>query len=245
MLPEPGQFFMVQTGPSRDPLLKRPFCVFDADSQEIAFLIRVRGRGTALISRLAPGSIIEVLGPLGTPYPFSDKRPLVAVGGIGIASVFPLIKRLSGRVTVLYGARTSRELLFADEIRKYARELHVTTDDGSAGRKGCVTDYFPEFIREESDAVVFSCGPGGMLEIISEQCRGRNIECYLSLEENMACGIGSCQGCAVKTREGYKRVCKEGPVFSAHDIVWEKREKCQGQGVIGLDESIPSRNPGP
>lgn len=224
MYAEPGQFYMVQTGLSLDPLLKRPFCVFDMNSDEIDFLIRIRGRGTRLLAGMGKGDVLSLVGPLGRPYPASEKDPLIVVGGIGIASLFPLIKRLSHRAIVLYGARTKAELVFEDKIRVSAKDVCIATDDGSAGRKSTVVDCLPEYLDRLRTPAVYSCGPRPMLKRVAELCLSRAIECYISLEENMACGIGSCLGCTIKTQDGYRRVCTEGPVFSAQDVVWEERQ---------------------
>lgn len=224
MYAEPGQFYMVQAGLSLDPLLKRPFCVFDMNSDEIEFLIRIRGRGTQFLAGMGKGNILSLVGPLGRPYPVSEKDPLIVVGGIGIASLFPLIKRLSHRVSVLYGARTKAELVGEDRIRACAKDVCIATDDGSAGRKGTVVDCMPAYLDRLRTPVVYSCGPRAMLKSVAELCLSRSVECYISLEENMACGIGSCLGCTIRTRDGYKRVCTEGPVFPARDLVWEERQ---------------------
>ena len=221
MYPEPGQFYMVEATRSTDPLLKRPLCVFDAENEEICFLMRVRGKGTRILSGTPAGEIVNVVGPLGVPYPASEKEPLIVAGGIGIASLFPLIKRLAKRTTVIYGARSAGELVFREKIGQYARKLFVATDDGSSGFKGTAVDLFGEVARSRSSVVVYACGPRMMLMEVSAICARSGFECYVSLEENMACGIGSCMGCSVKAKDGYRRVCKKGPVFRAEDIEWE------------------------
>lgn len=219
-VPEPGQFYMLQAGGTHDPLLKRPFCIFDVESGRISFLVKIRGRGTKILGSLASGTRIEGIGPLGAPYPPVDKNPLVVIGGMGVASLLPLIKKSDKGVDVIYGARNKDELLFAAEIESIADTLRITTDDGSEGRKGTVIDAMRESALSE-ETVVYSCGPEKMLEKVAEVCIERGIECYISLERNMACGLGSCLGCVVGTVSGYQRVCREGPVFSAKDVVWK------------------------
>lgn len=223
MYPEPGQFYMLQAGHSLDPLLKRPFCFFDADEEELHFLIRVKGRGTRVLSEMGAGETINAVGPLGGRYPVpaSERTPLVVVGGIGVASLFPLIKKLSGRARVFYGARTRSELIFSERIDIFSESLVIFTDDGSGGEKGLVTRGLERELESGDNFTVYSCGPDVMLRTVSRICTDKGVECFVSLEKNMACGIGSCMGCTVKTTGGNKRVCAEGPVFSAGDIVWD------------------------
>ncbi len=219
MNPEPGQFYMLQVGLHNDPLLKRPFCMFDSDAHELAILVKRVGRGTAILTGKLPGSFVDVLGPLGTPYPRVEKEPLIISGGMGMASVYSLIKRYGKDCRVIYGAGSREGLISLDNIREMAGEVAVTTDDGSEGTRGNVMDKIGEYADKGS--VVYACGPEIMLMKVSRYCVENGIECYVSLEQNMACGIGSCVGCVVKTLEGYKRVCKEGPVFRADEIVWD------------------------
>ncbi|MEE9523445.1 MAG: dihydroorotate dehydrogenase electron transfer subunit [Thermodesulfovibrionales bacterium] len=221
MNPEPGQFYMLGVAQNYDPLLKRPFCVFDSESQEILFLIKSVGKGTSMLNLKLAGSKIDVIGPLGRPYPVVDKSLLIVAGGMGIASVFSLIKRLSGKAKLLYGAGSMDQLVLVDEIKTLIPDAVVVTDDGSAGKRGTVIDHLDEIIQSMGDVSVYSCGPEIMLKKISEYCNKKDMECYISLEQNMACGIGSCLGCVVKTKHGYQRVCKEGAVFSAKEIIWE------------------------
>ncbi len=228
--PEPGQFYMVAAGTAssvRDPLLKRPFCFFRKTRRGIQILYRLKGKGTALMKGLKKGSLIDVIGPLGNSYPLPEKgqTPLIIAGGVGIASVFPLIGRLKKKAYVLYGARTKSELLMLDELKTLAGKLRVSTEDGSYGRSGTVCDLLPDLLKSRAEKfVLYACGPKGMLKAVSEIVAdmGGGSAAYVSLEENMACGVGACLGCAVKTKDGYKRVCKEGPVFKMEDIVWER-----------------------
>jgi dihydroorotate dehydrogenase electron transfer subunit len=221
MNPEPGQFYMLGVAEHYDPLLKRPFCMFDSESQEISFLVRSVGKGTTLLNMKLAGSEIDVIGPLGVSYPLVNNSPLIIAGGMGIASVFSLVKRLSGKAKLLYGAGSKEQLVMVEVIKTFIPDAVIVTDDGSAGKKGTVTDYLDEMVRSMEDVSIYSCGPEAMLKIISRYCVEKNMDCYISLEQNMACGIGSCLGCVVKTKGGYKRVCKEGPVFHAKELMWE------------------------
>jgi dihydroorotate dehydrogenase electron transfer subunit len=223
----PGQFIMIRVSPSSDPLLRRPFSVLGCGDGRMEILFRKRGKGTALISLMKAGEEIEAIGPLGNFFPAhpEDHMPLIVAGGIGIAGAFSLIERLSGKAHVFYGVRTKDELVLQEEIKRHAgREaLYITTEDGSYKTKGTVMDSLNGFlnVREKDKFIVYSCGPKGMLCAVSEFALKKGIRGYVSLEENMACGFGVCLGCAVKTKGGFKRVCREGPVFDMDEVIWQ------------------------
>jgi dihydroorotate dehydrogenase electron transfer subunit len=222
----PGQFFMLEAGNSYDPLLKRPFSYFRKTSRSIQFLYAIRGKGTSLMRRLEPGRIISVIGPLGTGYPEpgSDKTPLLIAGGVGIASLFPLSEVLGRKSFLIYGAKCRNDLLMLDELAKLENEIVLCTDDCSFGKEGLVTDILKDFLGSHATLIpslfIYACGPRPMIESVSRIAVDKGIKGVMSLEENMACGVGACLGCAVKTVHGYQRVCKEGPVFPIEDIVW-------------------------
>ncbi|MDH5767374.1 MAG: dihydroorotate dehydrogenase electron transfer subunit [Nitrospirota bacterium] len=224
--PEPGQFYMIEVGTSYDPLLKRPFSVFRKIPEGIQFLYRVIGRGTMLLKCLKDGAIINVLGPFGNRYPEteSSKIPLLVAGGIGIASLFSLAETLSKKAYILYGARNKDELLMLDELKGLTDKLIISTDDGSTGEKGMISyvlnDFLTHHLSPNTHYLLYACGPKPMLEAVSRIAREKGVKGYMSVEENMACGVGACQGCTVTTVGGYKRVCKEGPVFPIEEIVW-------------------------
>jgi len=178
------------------------------------------------LRNMKEGASLDMLGPLGNfyPLPSKDQTPLVIAGGIGIASVFSLVERLEGRAIVFYGARTKDDLLMLEEVMEQGHEVIVSTDDGSAGRKGTTVEALRTFIASYTSSVaqlrVYACGPHPMLKALSQTTIEYRIRAYVSMEEHMACGIGACLGCVVKTHDGYKRVCKEGPVMTATEIVW-------------------------
>ncbi|HMK59568.1 MAG TPA: dihydroorotate dehydrogenase electron transfer subunit [Dissulfurispiraceae bacterium] len=223
--PEPGQFFMLQTSSGSDPLLKRPLSLFRHRDGELQFLYRIRGKGTACLSRVAGGDVIEMLGPLGNAYPVPPGDFVVSAGGIGVASLFSLMENYKQRARLYYGARNSDELLMLDETKVLAKDFCITTDDGSAGSKGLITEPLMEFIGSssfrESPMPIYACGPSPMLRALASIIKGKKLDCYVSLEEVMACGVGACLGCVTRTVTGYQRVCKEGPVFRIEDIIWE------------------------
>lgn len=217
---------MIEVNKGYDPLLKRAFSLCSAIPGGIRILYRVRGRGTEILRDMKAGASVDMLGPLGTPYPplRGNKVPVIIAGGIGIASVFSLIEMHAGKAMVFYGARTRDELLLLDQVRSFGCRLSLSTDDGSEGRKGTILTVLDEFLSEQKSRpdqfCLYSCGPHPMLAELGKMALARSIEAYVSLEEHMACGIGACLGCVVKTRFGYKRVCKEGPVFDVREFSW-------------------------
>ncbi len=241
-IPQPGQFYMLQAGDTCDPLLKRPFSIFRYEDNLLSFLYRIRGKGTLSLSRLKSGDIINVIGPLGNSYPVPDGDFIALAGGIGIASLLPLMRKFKERAYLFYGARNKDELIMLNEARSLSKETFITTDDGSEGEKGLITDSLIDFLNPSRithhASRIYACGPTLMLKelhrIIKSQIqnpKSKIIECYVSMEEHMACGVGACLGCVVKVRGQetvdssqkwiYKRVCKEGPVFDIKDIIWE------------------------
>lgn len=206
--------------------MKRAFSLFRKTEQGLQMLYRIKGKGTEFLRDMKEGAVVEVLGPLGTCYPplSGDAVPLVIAGGIGVASVFSFVEQYTGRAIVFYGARTANDLLMLDELRGFAREIFVSTDDGSAGRKGTAADALQHFLSHYPSSIthhcIYACGPHPLLKAVTETARQHKMPAYISMEEHMACGIGACLGCVVKTRDGYTRVCKEGPVFEAKEIVW-------------------------
>ncbi len=224
--PETGQFYMIEVGNSYDPLLKRPFSYFRKTSDGIQFLYAIKGKGTSLMKDFKQGMIINIIGPLGTRYPKPKKNyiPLLIAGGIGIASLFSLVEKLSKKAYVIYGAKIKDDLLMLNDLKNLGNEPIIVTEDGSIGEKGTVVDALKDFLTHQTSLVprlsLYACGPKTMLEAISMIAIDKGIKGYVSLEENMACGFGACLGCAVKTIYGYKRVCKEGPVFPIEEIVW-------------------------
>jgi dihydroorotate dehydrogenase electron transfer subunit len=224
--PLPGQFYMIEVNKGSDPLLKRAFSLFRRTSEGFQVMYRIQGRGTSLLREMKTEDTLEVLGPLGTPYPlpYGDQVPLVVAGGIGIASVFPFLQAYKGKASLFYGARSGDEVFMLDEMRTTGREVYISTDDGSMGTKGNIVDLLDNYLEENSTDirkfVLYACGPHSMLKSVSKIAALRGMTAYISMEEHMACGLGACLGCVGKTKTGYKRVCKEGPVFNSEEIEW-------------------------
>lgn len=218
----PGQFFLLKTSESYDPLLRRPFSILNRSEDTIEFLIRKKGKGTAFLCRTTRGDHIEVMGPLGRGFRESeaDETPLILAGGLGIASVFSLLGRKAPEEHLFYGASTASELYLLDDIGKTANNLHLSTDDGTIGLKGTVVQDLNKFLNVShvERPVVYACGPEGMTAPLKSVLSDKRIPGYFSLEERMACGIGACMGCTRKTSGGMKRVCLDGPVFSLEEL---------------------------
>lgn len=233
--PLPGQFYMLQVGNTYDPFLKRPFSIFASEDNILKFLYRIRGKGTSCLSNLKNGDLINVIGPLGNSYPTPEGDFIAVAGGIGIASLFPLLEQFKRRVYLFYGTRNKEELIMLTEVKSLVKELFITTDDGSEGKRGLITEVLRDFLNSllvtRYSLPIYACGPTQMLKELPQIIAGKGIKCYISLEEHMACGVGACLGCVVKVRSQrtedrgqiwtYKRVCKEGPVFDIREIVWE------------------------
>ena len=202
----PGQFYMLKVG-NLDPLLPRPISIYDVGENEISFLYQVVGKGTGIMAEKKSGDTIELLGPLGNGFTIEGDKVAVVGGGIGIAPLLYLCKKLKSEnkyIEVFLGYRTNPYL--TEEFEKIADKVSIATEDGSVGHKGYVT----EIIGKDFDTL-YSCGPNLMMKSL----KSLNIcdKEYYSLEARMACGIGACLGCSIKTVNGMKRVCHEGPIF--------------------------------
>lgn len=222
----PGQFISVY---SRDSgrMLPRPIsiCEVDREKNAVRIVYRVAGKGTDEFSRYHAGVRLEILGPLGNGFPMErcpeGKKAFLIGGGIGIPPMVQLAKELCGEVQVIAGYRDS-QLFLADDLKAHGA-FYAATEDGSVGTKGNVLDCIRENHLEAD--VIYACGPTPMLRAIKSYAQEKGIECWISMEEKMACGIGACLACVCKSKEiddhskvHNKRVCKEGPVFNALDV---------------------------
>jgi dihydroorotate dehydrogenase electron transfer subunit len=227
----PGQFVMLSPGalpaaPRFDPLLPRPMAVFRREGAALEVLYKVTGRGTALLAAARPGDAVRVVGPLGRgfPLPAPGERAVLVGGGTGIASLFDLAARAagSGPALVLLGARSAQDLMAVAEFEALGAGLRLATEDGSAGRRGLVTELLEEALAEGGPARVYACGPTPMMRRAAELAAGAGRPCLASLENRMACGFGVCLGCAVpRSGEGYALVCRDGPVFGSEELRFE------------------------
>jgi dihydroorotate dehydrogenase electron transfer subunit len=231
---KPGQFVMVRCGEDHDPLLRRPLSIHKTDdSGGVALLFEVREkmgafevgpRGTPWLSKRVRGDSIDMIGPLGNGFSIQHEaqRLLLVAGGIGIAPLTFLDEtatKMGKKVTVLTGAQKA-EQLYPIDLLPQTSIVVGSTDDGSVGRKGFATSLIDEFVGQSDQ--VFACGPRAMYEsMVGLDClKGKSVQ--VSLEERMACGMGACYGCTVKTKMGPKQVCHDGPVFELSDLVWQE-----------------------
>jgi len=220
----PGQFLNIRVDECTDPLLRRPFSAYRVDGESVEIIFHVVGRGTRALRNKRSGDVIDVLGPLGTPFgiesPDYDTGVLIG-GGLGVAPL-PMatasLKKGGKSVVTFLGARTSSQL-----AGEHLENLHIATDDGSAGYAGTVVQLAAKIIPTIPlrRPKIFSCGPTPMLQAVAEFARTSGIPCEVSLEGPMGCGIGICQGCPVELageEKKYALMCKDGPTFDIRTI---------------------------
>lgn len=213
---DPGQFYLLRSW-DRDPLLSRPVSIHDVGPGTLTFLYQVRGRGTELLTRLKPGEDLTMTGPLGNGFQMAGLHDKVAVvtGGIGIAPALYLAQSLTGcHVTVIAGFR--HQVYALSQFPLYGADVVVATEDGCEGTMGFCTDILDP---ARFDAVL-TCGPMPMMARVAQMCAEAGIPCQASLEARMACGVGACLVCSCATLKGNKRVCADGPVFDAAEVIW-------------------------
>ena len=242
---QPGQFVNIKVSDGIEPLLRRPLSIHRIGKWQIAngksqygikILYEVIGKGTEILSKKKESEYLDVIGPLGNGFRITNhesRTTILVAGGMGTAPLVFLAEKLAkGKTLVLIGVKTKDHILCEKEFRELGCEVKIATDDGSRGFKG----YVSELLKKELSAIgyrlsaIYACGPTPLLKEISRISQEHNIPAQLSLESHMACGIGACMGCVIRTKdEGrktkdafqYKRVCKEGPVFEANQILWE------------------------
>jgi dihydroorotate dehydrogenase electron transfer subunit len=221
----PGQFINVLINDTYEPLLRRPFSIFEASDKKVSIVYKVLGAGTKALAEKKSGDSLDFIGPLGRSYLEFLKRAknasiIVIGGGTGAASVHYLAKHLRAagkKFVFIQGARSACNMVAVPEFKKLG--CSFSTDDGSLGEKGFVSDLLQKKIT--GGAVIFACGPKPMFRAIKQACANvKNVKIYASFEEYMGCGIGACLSCVIETTDGtYKRVCKDGTVFDLNDVV--------------------------
>jgi dihydroorotate dehydrogenase electron transfer subunit len=220
---EPGQFVMVRGDWGTHPVLARAFSLVEAGAAG-AILVRVVGQGTALLEAADAGDVLHVLGPQGRGFssPTAQRRVVLVAGGIGVAPLIFMAERLAaeGRApTFLYGARSARDLPLRDRVAAASTELSITTEDGSAGERGLIISPLARVFGSGEPVQIFACGPEGMLEAVARLAVTAGAPCEVALESPMACGMGTCKGCAVLAADReYRYVCSDGPVFESTEI---------------------------
>ncbi len=245
---EPGQFVMLRSGRSLDPLLGRAFSIYrisEGADPVLEILYKVMGKGTNYLAQLEPGEPVEVLGPLGNGFavPADERTTVLVAGGIGVPPIAALAERLRRDASaprtsdvgprtglqVFLGGKTSADILCVKEFEATGAALSLTTEDGSLGSTGKITDLVEPFLRSglSYPIGVYVCGPPGLLLAVAWMTEALDIPCQVSVEASMACGFGACMGCAVQSRSTdavatYKLVCQDGPVFDSRTLIWKR-----------------------
>jgi len=225
--PQPGQFYMLASeerwgaGEGERPYLPRAFSFARAREGRLWFLLEDIGPGTHRLAELEPGEGLWLTGPLGIGFEASADQPILVGGGIGTAPLLCLQDQLGPDAPVLLGFRSAEH---AQAAELFAGEPQIATDDGSTGRHALVTELLNEELDRRSAvggrrSRVYACGPPPMLEAVRALCGEREVAAELALESGMACGFGACFGCVVPTKDGYIRLCVDGPVLQAQDLV--------------------------
>ena len=223
----PGQFVEVRVDGSATTFLRRPISVnfVDRVANELWLMVAMVGDGTKTLGRLQVGDKLNCVLPLGNGFSCQNAeaalhKVLLVGGGVGVAPLLYLgaqIKEQGGEPTFLLGGRTANDLLMLDEFKKYGR-VCVTTEDGSEGERGFVTNH--SLLQQERFGMIYTCGPTPMMKAVACYAKERGIACEASLENLMACGLGACLCCVEKTVDGNLCVCKDGPVFDVQRLLW-------------------------
>jgi dihydroorotate dehydrogenase electron transfer subunit len=231
-LVQPGQFAHVRIPPLKDALLRRPFSIFQVADDTFSILYKTVGKGTAALSQMRAGEEVSAIGPLGhgftVPQP-GGETPLLVAGGYGMAAMYLLAQRSPQKGIVFVGGRRRVDILCEQEFQALGWEVRATTEDGSHGEKGLVTQPLLAELRNPRsqirDPKLFACGPNPMLKAVGKIAEELNVPAELSVDEHMCCGVGVCLACVIKVKSGdgweFQRTCTEGPVFDSKQVVWE------------------------
>ncbi|MEK7578346.1 MAG: dihydroorotate dehydrogenase electron transfer subunit [Patescibacteria group bacterium] len=254
----PGQFVNIRVAEGFEPLLRRPLSIHRVDGGRVILLYEALGKGTQILSQRKKGEYLDIIGPLGNGFRIANREPrlpageagttILVAGGMGTAPLIFLAEKLAEiknqksniKNLVLIGAKSKNHILCEKEFKELGCEVKIATDDGSRGFKGYVSDLLIKTLSTVNCQLltIYACGPAPMLKEIGHISQKYNIPAQVSLEAHMACGIGACMGCVIKTQNSklktqndnaklkmknefeYKRVCKEGPVFDASEVIW-------------------------
>jgi len=223
----PGQFANILVKNTPNVFLRRPFSIYSVDYKHntISVLIKVIGEGTQILSKTDENTYLDVIFPLGNGFtmPEADEEILLVGGGSGIAALMNLtqeIHKKSNRANILLGARSAGDLFELDQFGLFGK-VFTTTEDGSHGEKGYVTDHqiFKNDLKQFSR--IYCCGPDPMMKAIAKKAKSASVFCEVSLENTMACGFGVCLCCVTETTQGHKCVCTDGPVFNINKLKWQ------------------------
>ena len=223
---KPGQFVHIRIDEEGlQPFFRRPFSVYRAQ-RYVEILYAVAGRGTKSLSLKGKGDTLDVLGPLGTPFvnpPEDTKQVVMIAGGIGIAPMLILsdmLKKKKCALLLLYGARSREYVYPMKEFKDNGVKVHVATDDASVGAKGTVSVLFDKIDLTAKHTFIYTCGPNPMMKAVQAFGAQHGILGQAACEATMACGLGACLGCSIKTKDGYKTVCHDGPAFNLDEVIF-------------------------
>ncbi|MBI4431247.1 MAG: dihydroorotate dehydrogenase electron transfer subunit [Candidatus Omnitrophica bacterium] len=218
----PGHFLQMRVSESYDPFLARPMSICRVRRDLVDILYIVVGAGTRVLSSIKPGMKLDVWGPLGTIFTPMPKKKLIYVsGGVGVAPMIFLASQMPVEA-FLFGVRTAADLLPLSELGIDKSRLHVSSNDGSVGEKGYITDVFDRLAKNMNprEYFVYTCGPDPMMRLIVKTAKEKGLSGEASMEEVMACGVGACLGCVMDTKRGRITVCHEGPVLPFDVLTW-------------------------
>ncbi len=228
---KPGNFIEIRVTDQVEPFLRRPISIYNLNREEgiLEFIFQVKGKGTKILSEKQEGETIDIIGPLGYgTFNYENKENLAIIGGgIGVFPLYELAKcakKENKKVNTYLGFRSQNFVVLEKEFEQVSDKLSLTTDDGTYGQKGFAINYLEKDLEERKIDSIYACGPLPMLKAVQKLAIEKQIPCQISLEEKMACGLGVCLGCAVKTAKSpkeapeYWHVCKAGPVFNAKDV---------------------------
>jgi len=221
---KPGQFVHIRVHDGLEPFFRRPFSIYRAKKYLEVFYEPI-GRGTNLMASYKKGDKIDVLGPLGNPFtlpPKGIKQVVMIAGGIGIAPFLVLSDALKKKyeLILLYGGRTKGHVYPMKEFKANGCKVYVATDDGSAGVKGRVSELFAKINADPKTTYLYTCGPHAMMAAVQAFAKKNYLQGQAACEQVMACALGACLGCSIKTTKGYKTVCYDGPVFDLQEVIF-------------------------
>ncbi|MDA0991935.1 MAG: dihydroorotate dehydrogenase electron transfer subunit [Verrucomicrobia bacterium] len=240
----PGQFLHIRIPALGEEALRRPFSIYRADEGTVSVMYKPVGRGTDVMAHIGPGAEFSLIGPLGTGFPYdrTDTFPVFIAGGYGVAPLSLLAKWMPTRGIAFLGGKKATDILCAADFEALGWDVEVTTEDGSLGTHGLVTDRLDVWLAERRDSTdagriqvgdgtpcapaFYGCGPQGLMQAIGDRALANGWQAWLSLDRPMGCGIGACLACVQKVKgpDGkvkWARCCREGPVFDAKDLVWD------------------------
>ncbi len=223
---KPGQFVHLRVRDGLEPFFRRPFSVY-RNKKHLEVFYEPIGPGTELMSQLREGDDIDVLGPVGTPFSMPGKnikQVVMIAGGIGIAPFLMLsdvLKRRNLDLVLLYGGRTMGHVYPMKEFKENGCKIFVATDDGSVGAKGRVSKLFSKINKDPKTTMLYTCGPNPMMAAVQAFAKKYHLKGEVACEEVMACALGACLGCSIRTTSGFKTVCYDGPVFDLDEVIFD------------------------